>query len=182
MKFLFDFLPVLLFFIVYQIYKDFYLATIVIIIASMIQVGWMWFRHRRIERMPLIALVLLILFGGITLMLQDELFLKWKVTVVNWLFGAVFLGSQFIGSKTLIERMMGSAVEMPANIWVRLNMAWSLFFIAVGVVNLYVAYSYDTDTWVDFKFYGMLGLTLAFVIGQMFYLVRHIKTAEPEKE
>ncbi len=115
-------------------------------------------------------------------MLQDELFLKWKVTVVNWLFGAVFLGSQFIGSKTLIERMMGGAVEMPATIWVRLNMAWSLFFIAVGVVNLYVAYSYDTDTWVDFKFYGMLGLTLAFVIGQMFYLVRHIKTAEPEKE
>lgn len=181
MKFLFDFLPVLLFFIIYQVYKDFYLATGVAIAASAVQVGWMWLRHRRVERMHLIGFVLLLVFGGMGILFRDELFLKWKVSIVNWLFGVVFLGSHFIGRKTLIERMMSSAVELPSNIWTRLNMAWSLFFIAVGVVNIYVAYSFDTDTWVDFKFYGMLGLTLAFVIGQAFYLARYIKT-EPEAE
>ena len=155
------------------------MATAVLIVASLIQFAYNWWRHRRIERMPLIALVLLLFFGGITLILQDEVFLKWKPTVVNWLFAAAFLGSQFIGNKTIIERMMGSSIELPKSIWIRLNIAWALFFIALGVVNLYVAFNFDTDTWVNFKLFGMLGLTIAFVIAQAVYLMRYMKESEP---
>jgi intracellular septation protein len=121
-------------------------------------------------------LILLLFFGGITLLLQDEVFLKWKPTVVNWLFGAAFLGSQFIGSKTIIERMMGHAIELPAAIWTRLNLAWTVFFIALGIINLYVAFNFDTDTWVDFKLFGMLGLTIVFVLAQAVNLTRQMKT------
>lgn len=172
MKFLYDFFPVLLFFIAYKLY-DIYVATAVIIVASACQVGWIWFRHRRVERMPLITLALLILLGGATLILQDEMFVKWKPSVVNWLFGLVFLGSQFIGDKTIIERMLGQAMELPSAVWVRLNLIWTAFFVVMGILNLAVAFNFDTDTWVNFKLFGMLGLTLIFVIAQGFYLVRY---------
>ena len=180
MKLLFDFLPVVLFFAVYKIYNDFYLATGVIIIATAAQVGWMWWRHGKVERMPLITLALLVVFGGITLILHDEIFLKWKVSVVNWLFGLVFLGSQFIGKKPLIQRMMDAQISLPSPVWRRLNMAWVVFFLAMGMLNLYVIYQFDTDTWVDFKLYGLLGLTLVFVVAQGFYLARHMDVIEPD--
>lgn len=178
MKLLFDFLPIVVFFAVYKWTGDFYQATIAIIVASCLQVGWTWLKHRRVERMPLIALALLLVFGGITLVLHDEMFLKWKPTVVNWLFGAAFLASQFIGRKPLIERMLDSAMQLPAAVWTRLNLAWAVFFAVMGVANLYVAYQFSTDTWVNFKLYGMLGLTLVFVLAQGFYLARHIEPAE----
>ena len=172
MKLLYDFFPVLLFFIAYKLY-DIYVATAVIIVASACQVGWTWFRHRRVERMPLITLALLVLLGGATLILQDEMFVKWKPTVVNWLFGLVFLGSQYIGDKTIIERMLGQAMELPSTVWVRLNLIWTAFFVVMGILNLAVAFNFDTDTWVNFKLFGMLGLTLIFVIAQGFYLARY---------
>ncbi len=180
MKLLFDFLPIVLFFITYKLY-DFFVATAVIIVASTAQVGWQWFKHRKVERMPLIALGLLLVFGGITLISQDEVFLKWKVSIVNWLFAAVFLGSQFIGKKTIIERMMGTNMELPSSVWVRLNLAWAVFFTAMGIVNLLVAFNFDTDTWVNFKLFGMLGLTLVFVIAQGFYLVRYLEPDTKEE-
>jgi len=175
MKFLFDFLPILLFFVAYKLY-DIYVATAVLIVASLAQVGWLHFRHRRVEQLPLITAGLVLVFGGATLLLQDETFVKWKPTVANWLFGLVFLGSQWIGKKTVMERMLGKTMELPAAVWVRLNLAWAVFFLTMGVTNLYVAFHFDTDTWVDFKLFGMLGLTLAFVVGQSFYLARHLKT------
>ena len=179
MKFLFDFLPILLFFIVYKTH-GIYAATAVAIAASVIQVAWQWFRQHKVERMNLVTLGLIVVLGGATLVLQDENFIKWKPTAVNWLFGLVFLGSQFIGSKTLIERMLGANLELPAPVWSRLNLAWSLFFIAVGFANLYVAFTFDTDTWVNFKLFGMMGLTLAFVVAQGFYLARHVKDTSQE--
>lgn len=178
MKLLLDFLPVVVFFAVYKFYDDFYLATVAIIIATSLQVAWTWFSQRRVERMPLIALALLIVFGGITLVLHDEMFLKWKPTVVNWLFGAAFLASQFIGRKPLIQRMLDSAMSLPAAVWLRLNLAWTVFFVLMGVANLYVVYQFSTDAWVDFKLYGMFGLTLVFVIAQGFYLARHVQVSE----
>lgn len=178
MKLLLDFLPVVVFFAVYKLYDDFYLATVAIIIATSLQVAWTWFSQRRVERMPLIALALLIVFGGITLVLHDEMFLKWKPTVVNWLFGAAFLASQFIGRKPLIQRMLDSAMSLPAAVWLRLNLAWTVFFVLMGVANLYVVYQFSTDAWVDFKLYGMFGLTLVFVIAQGFYLARHVQVSE----
>jgi intracellular septation protein len=178
MKFLFDFLPILLFFIAYKSH-GIYGATAGAIAASALQVGWLWLKHRKVDRMPMITLVLLVVMGGATLVLHDEVYIKWKPTVVNWLFGVVFLGSQFIGNMTIMERMIGGSVELPRSVWVKLNMAWTVFFFTIGLVNLYVAFHFDTDTWVNFKLFGMLGLTLVFVVGQSLYMARYIKTTEP---
>lgn len=178
MKLLFDLFPVLLFFLAYKLY-GIYAATAVAIAASFIQVGWFWWRHRRFETMHLVTLGLIAVLGGATLWLHNEDFIKWKPTVVNWLFGAAFLGSQFIGRKTLVERMMSSAIALPAAIWQRLNLGWATFFLLLGGANLYVVHHYDTDTWVNFKLFGMMGLTLAFMVAQAFYLARHVKT-EPD--
>ena len=174
MKLLFDFLPIFLFFIAYKVY-DIYTATIVAIVASCLQVAFFWLKHRRVEPMHIITLILIVVLGGATLFFKDETFIKWKPTGVNWMFGIAFLGSQFIGKKTILERMMGTNITLPAEIWMRLNAAWALFFIALGFINLYVAYNYDTDTWVNFKLFGMMGLTIAFILVQAVYLSRHIK-------
>lgn len=187
MKFLFDFFPILLFFIAFKMVEDpkqgILVATGVAIVASFVQVGLFWAKHRRFERMHVITLALIVVLGGATLLLQDETFIKWKPTAVNWLFGLVFLVSQFVGSKPLVQRMMESNVELPQPVWSRLNISWVGFFITMGFVNLYVVYNYDTETWVNFKLFGMLGLTLVFVVVQAFYLARHIKPDDvPEEE
>ncbi|AKH19822.1 septation protein A [Sedimenticola thiotaurini] len=177
MKFLSDLFPVILFFIAYKMY-DFYVATAVIIVATIVQVGYNWFRYRKVEKMHLVTLLLVLLFGGLTLYLQDPLFLKWKPTVVNWLFAIVFFGSHFIGNRTLVERMMGKSVALPVPVWSRLNMAWTLFFVAMGAINLYVAFSFSEDTWVNFKLFGMMGMTILFIILQAFYLAKYISEVE----
>ncbi len=179
MKFLYDFFPILLFFIAYKLY-GIYAATVVAIVASLVQVGLFWFKHRRFENMHLITMALILVLGGLTLWLQDETFIKWKPTIVNWAFAAAFLGSQFIGEKTLVERMMGSAIELPSEIWQRLNIAWVLFFSGLGLANLYVMYNFDTDTWVNFKLFGMMGLTITFVVAQAFYLARFMPEENDE--
>jgi intracellular septation protein len=186
MKLLFDFFPILLFFVSYKVF-DIFVATAVAIIASIVQVGLYRFKNKRYETMHLVTMGLIILFGGATLLLQDELFIKWKPSIVNWLFGLAFLASQFVGDQPLAKRMMGSAIDMPAYIWTRLNLAWGLFFIALGLINLYVIYHFDTDTWVNFKLFGMLGLTIGFVIVQSVYIGRYIKddqsvTAQDDKD
>jgi intracellular septation protein len=182
MKLLFDFLPILLFFIAYKLY-DFYVATAVIIIASTLQVGWIWFRHHRVENMHLVTLVLVIVLGGATLLLHDEVFMKWKPTVVNWLFALAFLGSQFIGNKNILQRMLESQITLDTpNIWLRLNLMWISFFILMGVINLYVAFNFSTDTWVNFKLFGMMGLTVIFIIAQSIYLAQHIVVVEDSSD
>ena len=153
-----------------------------VIVATCIQVGTTWLRHRKIENMHLVTLVLVVVLGGVTLILDDEIFIKWKPTVVNWLFAIAFAGSQFIGERSLLQRMLGANVELPDPIWMRLNLAWVVFFIIVGFINLYVIYNYDTATWVNFKLFGLMGLTIAFVIAQAFYMVRHtINDERPEE-
>lgn len=180
MKLLFDFFPILLFFIAYKMY-DIYVATAVAIAAAFVQVGLFWVQHRRLEKTHLVTLALLVVFGGLTLVLQDETFIKWKPSVINWLFGVVFLGSQFIGKKNIVERMMGANLVLSTTIWSRLNLSWALFFVALGFANLFVVYNFDTDTWVNFKLFGMMGLTIAFIIGQAVYLSRHVQET-PQKE
>jgi len=180
MKLLLDFFPIIFFFIAFKMY-DIYVATAVLIIASLIQTSAHWLMHRRFEKMHVITLVLVCVFGGLTLILQDEMFIKWKPTVINWLFAAAFIGSQFIGKKSIIQRMMGDHMVLPANIWLHLNIAWTLFFIALGIANLYVVYNFDTETWVNFKLFGLLGLTFVFVIAQSLYVARFIKEPMEEK-
>jgi len=180
-KFLFDFFPIVLFFVAFKLY-DIFVATAVAIAASFVQVGGYWLKHRRFETMHLVTLGIIVIFGGATLLLQDELFIKWKPTVLNWLFALVFLGSHFIGKKTIVQRMMANAITLPASIWHRLNIGWIIFFIVIGFINIYVAYNFDTATWVDFKVFGILGLTMAFVIIQSFFIARYLKPDQSTKK
>ena len=172
MKALFNFFPIVLFFITFKLHDDpkegILAATAVIIVATIIQVGISWIRQHRVERLHLITLVLVIVFGGITLILEDEIFIKWKVSVVNWLFAVAFLASEFFGKKNFIRRLMDQNFSLPDSVWTRLNLIWISFFTVMGFINLYVIYNFDTATWVNFKFYGQLGLTLVFFIAQGF--------------
>jgi len=180
MKFLFDLFPILLFFLAYKLY-DIYVATAVAIVAALLQTVLFRLKNHKFEKMHVITLGILILFGGLTLVLRDPVFIKWKPTVVNWLFGLTFLGSRFIGKRTLVERMMSHAITAPAPVWLRLNWAWVVFFVGMGILNLYVAYNFSEDTWVNFKLFGMMGLTLLFVFGQAFYLSRYMVLNEQNK-
>ena len=185
MKILFDFFPVLLFFVAFKLVDDptqgILLATGVAIVASIVQVALFWWKNHRVEKMHLVTLGLILVLGGLTLLLEDEMFIKWKPTAVNWLFALVFLASQFIGDRPLIRRMMESNIQLPAQIWNRLNTSWVAFFGAMGFANLYAVYNFDTNTWVNFKLFGLMGLTFAFVIAQAIYLARHIESGqEPE--
>ena len=173
-KILFDFFPIVLFFIAYKLY-GFYVATIVAIIATIIQTSLYWFRHRSLEKTHLITLVLIVVFGGATILLENELIFKWKPTILNWIFAIVFLGSHWIGKKTIIERMMGKNFTLPSPTWIKLNLSWSIFFIILGFINLYVVYNYDTDTWVNFKLYGLIGITLLFSFAQALYLSKQLE-------
>lgn len=184
MKLLFDFFPILLFFIAYKVF-DIYVATAVAIAASFVQVGFAWWKTRKVEPMHLVTLVIIVVFGGLTLYLQDEQFIKWKPTVINWLFGFAFLASQWLGEKPMIERMMGSnstELDLPAAVWRTLNLSWTLFFFALGGANWFVMTTFDTATWVNFKLFGMLGLTLLFVLLQSVYLARHLPAPQTGKE
>jgi len=194
MKLFFDFLPIALFFIAYKfgggIYhwggqeydlKGIYVATAVMIIASVLQVTITWLLTRKVEKSHLITLVLVLVLGGATLWLQNPDFIKWKPTAVNWLFALAFIGSHVFTDKSLLERMMAEHIQLPNAIWFKLNVAWVLFFIGSGLANLYVAFNFDEATWVNFKLFGLLGLTIAFIIGQSIYLSRHI-IESPESE
>ncbi|MCK5719240.1 MAG: septation protein A [Thiomargarita sp.] len=182
MKFLFDLFPVLLFFIAYKLY-DIYTATAVIIVASILQVGGFWLKHRRFEKMHLITLVFVVILGGATIFLQDENFIKWKPTVVNWIFAIAFLASQFIGKRNFLQMMLDKQIILTSNhVWRTLNFAWVTYFIIIGMINLYVAFNYDTNTWVNFKLFGMMGLTIIFVIIQGIYLSKYIVISDEEEK
>jgi len=180
MKQLLEFIPIILFFITYKLY-DIYVATAVVIVATIFQVAFTWFKFRKVEKMQWITLGLILVMGGATIYLQDENFIKWKLSIIEWLFGIAFLGSQFIGNQPFVQRMMGANLELPVVIWKRLNLMWSLFFISVGFLNLYVMYSYNTDDWVTFKTFGVPGLMIIFIILQMIYLYKYLPETEEKK-
>ncbi len=173
MKQLFEFIPVILFFITFKFY-DIYIATAVIIGTTIIQVGLNWIINKKVEPMQWITLGLIMVMGGATLYLRDEQFIKWKLTIIEWLFGLAFLGSQFFAKKTFIERMMGASLELPPAIWKKLNLFWASFFISVGFINIYVMKNFNTDDWVTFKTFGVPGLMIVFIIVQMLFIYKHI--------
>lgn len=173
MKLLVDFFPVVLFFLAYKLY-DIYAATAVLMGATTLQIGGTWLFKRRVEAMQWVTLLLVLLFGGVTLLLHNELYIKWKPTVVNLLFGLVFLASHFT-SKPLIQRILAQNIELPKQVWSRLNLMWTLFFFFLAAANLLVVYAFSTEVWVNFKLFGMLGLTVIFVVLQTLYLARHVQ-------
>jgi len=180
-KILFDFFPIVLFFIAYKNY-DLYVATAVVIGATFVQVAYSWFKLRKVETMQWVTLGLMVVMGGATLYLQDEQFIKWKLTIIEWLFGAVLLGSQFIGKKTIMEKMMGANLELPKKAWSILNAAWGLFFISVGAINIYVMFNYDTETWVDFKTFGVPALMAVFILLQLVFLYKYMPEPADSEE
>ena len=192
MKQIIDFIPLLLFFLVYKLEPrtldiwdmrvsvgGIFSATAVLIASSVIVYTAFFISQRRLEKSQWLTLAACVLFGGLTLALHSETILKWKAPVLNWLFALAFTGSHFIGDKPLIQRMMGHAIELAPAQWSRLSIAWILFFLVCGFANLFVAFVYPA-IWVDFKVFGSLGLTLLFMAGQAVYLVRHMQP-QPEQ-
>ncbi|HNQ03504.1 MAG TPA: septation protein A [Thiobacillaceae bacterium] len=210
MKFLFDLFPIILFFAAYELGESFpvaanailaglgiqletatkpgvFLATLVAILATFMQLAWAWFRYRRIDTMLWVSLALIVGFGGLTLFLHDETFIKWKPTVLYWIFALALGLAPLLFERNLIRLMMEKQLSLPDVVWTRLNLGWAGFFAFMGVANLYVALNYSTDAWVNFKMFGSLGLMLVFIIGQTLYLSRHLdamptQEAREEKE
>ena len=178
MKFLFDFFPVILFFVAYKV-SDIFTATAVAIAASILQIGWILARRRKVSGMQWTSLAIIVLFGGATLVLHDETFIKWKPTVLYWLAGVVFLGALAF-KQNLVKAIMSEGLELPEPVWTKLAVAWGVFFLFKGTLNLWVAYTFSTDVWVNFKLFGGMGLMLAFVIAQALWIARHLPE-EPTK-
>lgn len=181
MKLFTDLFPLILFFVAYQLH-DIYVATAVAIAAAGLQIGYQWLRQRQIENIQWVTLGLLVVFGGLTLVLRDPTFIKWKPTVINWLFAAAFLGSELFTRRSILRRMMDHAITLPDDAWVRLNVAWTGFFVVLGALNIFVAYSFAEPIWVQFKVFGLLGLTVLFVLGQGFYLARFADVTRTNEE
>lgn len=182
-KLLIDFFPVLLFFIAYKIWGIF-VATGILIAASAMQIIGLWVWQRRLESMHIITFVLVLVFGGLTIYLHDAEFLKWKVSIANWLFGAAFLFTQWFTKKTLIERLLAQSaqLDLPSQAWRTLNQLWGWFFIFVGTLNVIIIYAFSTEIWVDFKVFGILGLTIIFIVIQTAYLMKYVKHQLPKKK
>ena len=173
-KFLFDVFPVLLFFVAFKVY-DIYVATAVAIAATFVQIGWVWLRHRKVDTMLWISLAVIVVFGGATLLLQDETFIKWKPTVLYWLFGVALAVAAAIFKKNLIRALMEKQVTLPDVVWGKLLASWIGFFVTMGALNLFVAYNFSTDAWVNFKLFGGMGLMLVFVVLQALMLGKYIE-------
>lgn len=183
MKLLIDFFPIILFFAAFKAW-GIYAATAVAIVATIVQIAYLRIKTGKVETMQWVSLGVIVLFGGATLVAQDENFIKWKPTVLYWLMGAALLVGQLLFKKNLLQSLMGAQLQLPEHVWSTLNWAWTGFFAAMGVLNLWVAYSFNTDTWVNFKMFGGMGLMLLFVLGQALYLGRYLKDTEsdPSKE
>lgn len=177
-KLLFDLFPLVLFFIAFRFY-GIYVATGVAIAASIGQFIWLKARRKVIEATHWINLTIIVVFGGATLFFQNDAFIKWKPTVLYWLFAAILVGSRLFVGKNLMQKLMGAQVSMPAPIWDKLNYAWAGFFAFSGALNLYVAFSgqFSESQWVSFKVFGLLALLLVFVVLQSLWLGRHIQEA-----
>ena len=177
MKLLLDFFPIILFFVAFK-FAGIYVATGVAIVATIAQIGWLRHKTGKIEPMQWVSLGVIVLFGGATIVAQNETFIKWKPTVLYWLMAGSLLAGQLFFRKNLLKSLMGTQLELPEAAWKVTNWSWIGFFSVMGVVNLWVAYHYDTDTWVNFKLFGGLGLMAVFVVGQALFLARYVKADE----
>ena len=173
MKFLFDLLPVALFFVAIQIW-DIYVATAVAIAATFCQVGWLAVRKKKIEPMLWASLAIIVVFGGLTLYLRDKTFILWKPTVLYWLFGTVLAGAA-LTRRNLIRALLSDQMQLPERIWARLNWSWVAFFALMGVANLYVAFNYSEKVWATFKLFGGMGLMLLFAVLQSLVLAKYVE-------
>jgi len=202
MKLLFDFLPIILFFATFKYAESqkewaarfatdhfgnvvsggvvgvaeapVLLATMVVIIATIVQIAYLLARGRKIDLMLWVSLILVVALGSATIWFRSETFIKWKPSVLYWVMGLAFWLSQLVFHKNLLQALIGGQLTLPAPVWQRLNFAWVAFFALMGLLNIYVAYTFSTDTWVNFKLFGGIGLMLLFTLGQGIYLSRYL--------
>ncbi|KFK94489.1 MULTISPECIES: septation protein A [unclassified Serratia (in: enterobacteria)] len=179
MKQFLDFLPLIVFFTFYKLY-DIYVASGALIAATALALVFTWIKYRKVEKMTLITFVMVAVFGTLTLVFHNDLFIKWKVTVIYTLFALALLISQLILKKPLIQRMLGNELTLPDKVWSNLNLAWAVFFLACGLANIYVAFWLPQDIWVNFKVFGLTALTLIFTLLSGIYIYRHMP-AEQKK-
>lgn len=175
-KFLFDLFPLILFFLAFR-FADIYVATAVAIAAVVLQIAWLKLSGKVIETTHWINLGVIVLFGGATLWLRDDAFIKWKPTVLYWVFAAILLGSRYLVGRNLMQRLIGAKITLPAPVWDRMNNSWAAFFLVSGALNLYVAFSghFTESQWVNFKVFGLMALLLLFVVLQSLWLGRHMQ-------
>jgi len=177
MKLLLDFFPIILFFVAFKVW-GIYAATAVAIVATVAQIAYLRFKHGKVEPMQWVSLGVIVLFGGATLLAHNDSFIKWKPTVLYWLMGGALLIGQLGFGKNLLRSVMGAQLQLPDAIWLKLNWAWTAFFALMGALNLWVAYHFDTDSWVNFKLFGGMGLMVVFVIAQAIYMSRYLPQEE----
>ena len=202
MKLLFDLFPVILFFIAFKYSEKnpelaaswvaslmgsaavdpkiapILLATVVVILATIAQIAWVAFRHGKVDKMLWVSLVLVVVFGGMTLVFQDESFIKWKPTILYWVFAGSMSFAALIMKKNAIKAMLGEQLTLPEPVWTKVNLSWIAFFILMGFLNLIIAFNFPTDVWVNFKLFGGMGLMLVFVLGQGFMLSKYVEEKE----
>ena len=201
MKFLFDLFPIILFFITLKVAEKasgaslilgkiltsigilttvkaslvpIMLATIAVIIGSIIQIIWAKLHYKKVDKSLWLSALLVIVLGGMTLYFQNDAFIKWKPTLLYWTFATVLIGANIFTKKNLIKDMMGKEISLPEAIWEKLNVAWAIFFSALGALNIFVAFNYSIDTWANFKLFGTMGLMFIFIIGQSFAINKYI--------
>ena len=177
MKLLVAFFPIILFFAAFKV-AGIYVATGVAIAATIAQIAWLRHSHGKVEPMQWVSLAVIVVFGGATIALHDETFIKWKPTILYWLMGGTLAAGQLVFRKNLLKSLMGSQLELPEDVWRVTNWSWVAFFAVMGVLNLWVAFHFDTNAWVNFKLFGGMGLMILFILGQALYLGRHMKTEE----
>lgn len=173
MKVFFDLIPVILFFIGFKFYGIFF-ATAIAIGATLAMIVYSKLRHGTVEKMLWINGIIISVLGGITLLLHDQTYIMWKPTVLYWLAAAILLVSNVFFKKNFIQQMMGKMLNPPQNIWHTLNWLWVFFLIALGFLNLYIAFNFNLDTWVNFKLFGVTGLLFLFMIGQTIALRKYL--------
>jgi intracellular septation protein len=174
MKLFLDFFPIVLFFVAFKV-ANIYVATGVAIAATIAQIAWLRYSTGKVEPMQWLSLAIIVLFGGATILAHDDTFIKWKPTVLYWMMGGALAGGMLFFRKNFLKSLMGAQMELPEPAWRAMNWSWATFFACMGVLNLWVAFHYDTNTWVNFKLFGGLGLMLLFVLGQALYLGRYMK-------
>jgi len=181
MKFFLDFFPIVLFFVAFKV-AGIFIATAVAIAATLVQIAWLYRKNGHVEPMQWVSLVIIVLFGGATLITHDETFIKWKPTILYWLMGGVLLVGHAFFNRNFLRMLMGSQLNLPDPVWRTLMFSWAGFFVVMGVINLWIAYNFDTDTWVSYKLFGGMGLMLVFVLAQAVFLSRHIQDTATEDQ
>ena len=173
-KMLNDLLPAIVFFTVYKVYDMFY-ATAALIIVTLAQVLWQYIKHRKIAKAQILVAVLVTVFGGATLYFHNEEFIKWKVSIINWILGFGLIATTYIMKETPMEKLLKDSVNLVHNQWKMLNNVWGAYFVVLGTLNLFVAYFFSTNVWMNFKLFGVMGITIAFLVLQTVYLSKHMK-------